>query len=83
VAIQKVLHILYYAAFRETTGLSEETVRTAASTAADLYKEISLKHGIRYDIPVLRVALNDHVVSWDSPLNDGDTVVFLAPFAGG
>jgi molybdopterin converting factor small subunit len=81
--MQKALHIQYYAVFREATGLSEETVRSAAPTAADLYREISLKHGIRYDLAVLRVALNDHVVPWDSPVRDGDTVVFLAPFAGG
>jgi sulfur-carrier protein len=79
----KVLHVLYYAAFREATGLSEETVRSAAPTAADLYRELSLAHGIRCATSVLRVALNDCVVPWDSPVSDGDTVVFLAPFAGG
>jgi molybdopterin converting factor small subunit len=81
--MQKTLHIQYYAAFREAAGLSEETVRSAAPTAADLYREISFKHGIRYELAALRVALNDRVVPWDSPVSDGDTVVFLAPFAGG
>lgn len=82
-AMQKSLHIQYYAAFRELTGLSEETVRSAALTAADLYRELSRKHGIPYDLSILRVALNDTVVPWSADLNDGDTVVFLAPFAGG
>jgi len=82
-AAQKELHVQYYAAFREATGLSEETVRSAAGTAADLYQELSRKHGISYGLSVLRVALNDHVVPWDTPVADGDTVVFLAPFAGG
>jgi molybdopterin converting factor small subunit len=83
VAPQKSFHILYYAVFREATGLSEETVRSAAPTAADLYRELSRKHGIPYDLSVLRVALNDTVVPWSADLKDGDTVVFLAPFAGG
>ena len=81
--MQKAFHIQYYAAFREATGLAEETVRSAAATAADLYREVSLKHGIPYDLSILRVALNEQVVPWSSALNDGDTVVFLAPFAGG
>lgn len=82
-AMQKELRILYYAAFREATGLSEETVRSAARTAADLYREISHMYGIPYELSTLTVAFNDQVVPWSSPLGDGDTVVFLAPFAGG
>lgn len=80
---QKEFRILYYAVFREATGLSEETVRSAAPTAADLYREISRTYGIPYGLSTLTVALNDQVVPWDTPLKNGDTVVFLAPFAGG
>ena len=79
----KELRIVYYAAFREATGVSEETVRSAAPTAADLYREISRMYGIPYELSTLTVALNDQVVPWDTPLKNGDTVVFLAPFAGG
>lgn len=80
---EKTLRILYYAAFREATGTGEEQVRSSAMTAADLYGEVSRRHGIPYDISILRVALNDEVVPWSSPVGEGDTVVFLAPFAGG
>jgi molybdopterin converting factor small subunit len=83
ITTQKELRVLYYAVFREATGVSEETVRSAAPTAADLYLEISRTYGIPYDLSMLTVALNDQVVPWSSPLGDGDTVVFLAPFAGG
>ena len=81
--MEKAVHILYFAAFREATGAGEETVRSSATTAADLYHEVSRRHGIPYDLSILRVALNDVVVPWSSPVKDGDTVVFLAPFAGG
>ena len=81
--MQKTLRILYFAAFRESAGTGEETVLSSAMTAADLYQEASRRHGIPYDPSILRVALNDVVVPWSSPVNDGDTVVFLAPFAGG
>ena len=82
-AAEKSLRIFYYAAFREATGTGEEHVQSFAMTAADLYGEVSRRHGIPYDISILRVALNDEVVPWSSPVSDGDTVVFLAPFAGG
>jgi molybdopterin converting factor small subunit len=76
-------HIQYYAALREAVGLGEETVQSAATTAADLYREIARNHGITFDLSILTVALNDRVVPWTSPVHDGDTLVFLAPFAGG
>jgi sulfur-carrier protein len=82
-AEEKALHILYYAAFREATGRGEENMRSFAMTAADLYGEVARRHGIPYDISILRVAVNEEVVPWSSPVRDGDTVVFLAPFAGG
>jgi sulfur-carrier protein len=81
--MRKALRILYYAAFREAAGRGEETVLSAAATAEDLYREIASRYGISYDLSILRVALNDQVVPWSSPVADGDTVVFLAPFAGG
>jgi len=80
---EKSVHICYYGAFREATGLREETVRSAAATAADLCDEIGRQHGVKFDLSVLRVALNDQVVPWTSEVSEGDTVVFLAPFAGG
>ena len=80
---RKELRIIYYAAFREATGLGEETLLSEALTAADLYREISRTHGIPYDLSVLTVAVNDQVVPWSTALGSGDTVVFLAPFAGG
>jgi len=79
----KSVHIHYYGPFREAAGLSEETVQSAAVTAADLSDEISRQRGVRFDLSVLRVALNDQVVPWTTEVADGDTVVFLPPFAGG
>jgi len=79
----KSLHMHYYAAFRDATGLREETVQSTAMTAAELYQEIAAHHGLPFDLSSLRVALNDQIVPWTSQVTDGDSVVFLAPFAGG
>jgi molybdopterin converting factor small subunit len=83
VAAEKTLRMQYFAAFREAAGRSGEELRSAAPTAADLYDEIALRHGFSFDRSILRVVLNDTIVPWTAEVRDGDTVVFLAPFAGG
>ncbi|MGO9310121.1 MAG: MoaD/ThiS family protein [Spirochaetia bacterium] len=80
---EKCLHIRYYAALREAAGRAEETVRTAAATAEDLYRERARQYLIAYDVSRLTVALNDQVVPWNTRVGDGDTVIFLPPYAGG
>jgi len=73
----------YYAAFREAAGLSEEALESAAVTAAELYNEVAVRHGFSFDRSILRVVLNDAIAPWSAEVKDGDTVVFLAPYAGG
>jgi molybdopterin converting factor subunit 1 len=75
--------IAYYATLREQRGCSEEQVETAAQTAEDLYHEIANRHKLTSSMAQLRVAINDAYVSWDTALNEGDTVVFIPPVAGG
>jgi molybdopterin synthase sulfur carrier subunit len=75
--------LCYYAALREAAGRSEERVETAARTAAELYEEAAARHGFRFQRSSLRVAVNDRIEPWTTEVRSGDTVVFLAPFAGG
>jgi len=79
----KTLTICYYAAFKDATGLREERWQSSAASAAELYDELAARHRFRFDRSVLKAAVNDRVVPWETALRDGDTVVFLAPFAGG
>ena len=79
----KSIRIHYYAALREAAGRDAETVVSSVETAADLYRERALQHAFPFELSVLTVALNDQVVPWSAPVSDGDTVVFLAPYAGG
>ena len=80
---EKTLRMQYFAAFRELVGRTGEELHTSASTAAELYDELALRHGFTPDRSILRVVLNDTLMPWTAELKDGDTVVFLAPFAGG
>jgi molybdopterin converting factor small subunit len=75
--------VQYYALLREERGLSEETLRSAATTPAALYDELAAKHPFSLRRDQLRAVVNDAFAAWDTPLNDGDSVVFIPPVAGG
>ena len=77
------LRIQYFASLREERGLSEETLRTQAETPAQLFQELAERHGISFPVARLKVAINDEFSTWETPLMDGDAVVFIPPVAGG
>jgi molybdopterin converting factor subunit 1 len=73
----------YFAAFRERVGREREVLRTAATTAGDLYAEVAATHGFADSRATCKVAINDEFATWETPLKDGDTVLFFPPVAGG
>ncbi|MFT5127054.1 MAG: molybdopterin converting factor subunit 1 [Rhodothermales bacterium] len=77
------IHIAYFAILREQAGVSEETRETDAQTPAALFAEIANAHHLHAPKESLRVAVNESFAEWDRPLQDGDTVAFLPPVAGG
>lgn len=79
----KTLHIEYYAALREARGQSAETLTSPAETPAALYDTLREAHAFRLRQDQLRVVVNEQFVAWDCPLNEGDTIVFIPPVAGG
>lgn len=79
----KSIRIQYFAILRESAGRSDETVRTRAQTAAQLYGELLDRYGFSLQPEQLRVVINDELEAWTTPLHDGDEVVFLPPVAGG
>ena len=79
----KTIRILYFAALHDAAGRTEESWKSLASTAAELYTEVAARYSFPWDRSVLRVARNDEMAAWDTELRDGDSVAFLAPFAGG
>ena len=77
------IHVQYYAVLREQAGTSDETLMSAATTPADLYRELQTRHGFSLAPELLRVAINDEFCEWSRPLGAGDRVVFIPPVAGG
>lgn len=69
--------------FREQAGLDEESLTIDAATAADVYEATRERHGSGEPVGHCKVAINDVMADWDSPIEDGDTVLLFPPVAGG
>ncbi len=79
----KTIRVQYFALLREQRGLSQETLTTAATDAAELYNELRARHGFTPPLERLRAAINGEFATWPAPLKDDDEIVFIPPVAGG
>ncbi|TVQ01614.1 MAG: molybdopterin converting factor subunit 1 [Roseinatronobacter sp.] len=81
------LEILYFAWVRERVGVPRESVQTNAATVAELVRELSTRED-RYalafsDLSALRVAIDQDLAEFDSPLAGAREVAFFPPMTGG
>jgi molybdopterin converting factor small subunit len=73
----------YFALFREQAACGSEAVEWQGGTAAELFQAMVEKHsGLKPEAAAL-VAINDEMAGWETPLQDGDVVLFFPPVAGG
>lgn len=82
-----MIDVLYFAWVRERIGLPKEQVETSAATVADLVAELTLREA-RYaaafeDISALRVAVDQELCEFDTPLAGVREVAFFPPMTGG
>ena len=77
------IHLAWFGDLARRRGLREETVRVKAATADALLREIEQRHRLGLDERVVRIAVNDEFAPGRHPLQPGDKVVFMSPFAGG
>ena len=79
----KKIQIRYYAILREQAGKSEEALATDAATPAAVFAELQKRYPFTLNATQLKVAINTEFRDWETPLNDGDNLVFIPPVAGG
>lgn len=79
----KNLTVRYFATFRERAGRDEEQVQLQAATTADVFNALKERHGSSEPLGHCKVAVNDEMATWETPVNDGDTVLLFPPVAGG
>lgn len=77
------INIQYYALLREQAGRSSESLLTTAGTPRELYQELKGRYPFSLAAEMLRVAVNSEFGDWEQRLQDGDSVVFIPPVAGG
>lgn len=82
-----MIDVLYFAWVRERIGIPKERIDTDAATVADLVKELIAKEE-RYaaafaDISALRVAVDQELSEFDTPLANVREVAFFPPMTGG
>ncbi len=82
-----MIDVVYFAWVRERIGEPREQVETTATTVAELVAELSGREE-RYalafsDLDAIRVAVDQVLVSFDTPLNGAREVAFFSPMTGG
>jgi len=82
-----MIDVLYFAWVRERIGLPRERVETQAVTVTDLVAELVAREE-RYamafaDLASLRVALDQELAEFSSPLAGVREVAFFPPMTGG
>jgi molybdopterin-guanine dinucleotide biosynthesis protein A len=77
------INVQYYALLREQAGRSSESLVTNANTPRELYQELKGRYPFSLAAEMLRVAVNSEFGDWGQRLQDGDSVVFIPPVAGG
>jgi len=79
----KRLTIRYFAAFRDEAGCAEEQMIIDVENAGQLFERLRERLGTGEPIAHCKVAVNDELADWSTPLKDGDVVLMFPPVAGG
>ena len=81
------LRVLYFARLRERFGVAEETLELAGATAADLIAQLQQRGGVWAEElaagRAFRVAVDQDIVSLDTPLPEHAEVAIFPPVTGG
>lgn len=79
------IHILYFARIREATGTGEErrNISDDIATAGDLASLLAEQWPVFEDRARLRVAVDQVMATFETPIGDAREVAFFPPVTGG
>jgi sulfur-carrier protein len=82
-----MIDVVYFAWVRERIGVPRESVETSATTVGELVEELRAREE-RYtlafsDPEAIRVAVDQVLVEFDTPLKGVREVAFFPPMTGG
>lgn len=77
--------VLHFAQIREICGVTDEYIQfTISISVIEVWDIITNRHAGLQRLPYRPLpALNGQYALWDTPVSDGDELVFLAPMSGG
>ena len=76
--------VLYFASLADKAQQGQQQLDLADNLSlSELYAQLKQQHGFELDTAKVRVAINDEFASWDDAINEGDTIAFIPPVAGG
>lgn len=75
--------IEYFAQFRDLAGKRQEQLELPGSNIGQVYELLADQYQFPLSKSEVKVAVNEEFAHWDTPLNEGDTLVFIPPVAGG
>ncbi len=76
--------VLYFASLADKAQQGQQQLDLADNISlSELYTQLKQQYGFELDIAKVRVAINDEFASWDDAINEGDTIAFIPPVAGG
>lgn len=83
-----MLKVLYFASLRERVGIAKESLAVpAVSTVTGLIDVLRARGGEWPDVLAVnkpwRVAVNQEIAGFDTPLKSGDEVAIFPPVTGG
>lgn len=81
------MEILYFAWLRERIGVPKENIETKAEIVADLVEELKARderYALAFSDPAaLRVAIDQELGDWNTPLKGVREIAFFPPMTGG
>lgn len=81
--MKKSINVQYFASFRDQSGKSSEQLLVDCDTASELYEHVKGLYGFHLKPQHLRVAINENFSNLNQTIQEGDSIVFLPPVAGG